>query len=252
VVSEETEAIKGLLAKEQRGARLVFIAGPAIGDIAVLDGKGVLLAGSLPAEIEADVTADALELMVRQQHRSLSYGEHEVFIESLNPPPRLIIFGAVHIGQSMTTLAHHLGYRVTVSDARPAFCTPERFPEADLLLVGWPDQLDLEFDDRTSVVILSHDRRFEDPLWPRLLNSPVPYIGAMGSKGTAARRKKRLLEAGFGEIEVNRIHGPIGLDIGADGPGEVAVAILAEMISARARPAEPLPLHGKTRSLRGE
>jgi xanthine dehydrogenase accessory factor len=248
VVTDQLDALNRLLTDERLGARIVVVDGPDQGITAVLDAETGLLTGALP-EPAADIEADAAELMSRGQHRSLGYGTNTVYIESVVPPQVLVIFGAVHIGQALCSLAHHLGYRVTVSDARAAFCTIERFPTAHRLAVGWPDQLDLTFDRRTAVVVLSHDARFEDPLWPQVLNSPVFYIGAMGSKKTAARRRQKLLEAGFATHQVDRIHGPIGIEIGAEQPGEVAVAILAEIIAARTRPSQPLHLRGAPRPI---
>jgi xanthine dehydrogenase accessory factor len=184
-------------------------------------------------------------LLDRERSLTLTYGSHEVYIESIVPRPHLVIFGAVHIAQELIPMSRQLGFHVTISDARSAFTTIERFPDADRLLIGWPDQIDLEFDRRTYVVVLSHDARFEDPLWPLVLPSPVAYIGAMGSSKTAARRRERLLADGFGPEQVDRIHGPIGINIGGETPAEIAVGILAEIIATRARPGVPLALRGK-------
>jgi xanthine dehydrogenase accessory factor len=247
-VNEILAAVEGLLVNERLGARLTVVSAPGRGRSAVIDEEGGLLAGSLPRETP-ELVNDARQLMVREQSATLAYGPFEVYVETIAPPPRLVIFGAVHIGQELTALAHRLGYRVTVSDARPAFLTRERFPEAEDLTLGWPDQVDLAFDARTFVVVLSHDDRFEDPLWPRLLPTPVAYIGAMGSRQTARRRRQKLGEAGFTDAELDRIHGPIGIDIGAVTPGEVAVAILAEMTQARYRRHQPLELTGTVRQL---
>ncbi len=253
-VVSETEAVleacRVALDSELLAARTTFVGGSHIGRTALVSHAGDLLAGGLPDGL-GDVAVDAVAVMEREQNLTLGYGEHEVFIEALAPRPRLLIFGAVHIAQSLTVLARHLGYDVTVSDARSAFTTPERFPEADRLLVGWPDQVadDLTFDLSTFVVVLSHDARFEDPLWPLIRGSSVRYLGAMGSKRTAAARRERLLAAGWSEAEVDQIHGPIGLDIGAETPGEVAVAILAEMTRDRYRSEQPWDLKGEIRRI---
>ncbi len=158
-----------------------------------------------------------------------------VYIESVAPQPHLLIFGAVHIAQELCRIAAGLGFVVTVNDARPTFTTAERFPEAAEVIVGWPDAIAdrLSIDGRTYVVLLSHDARFEDPVLPMVLKSNAKYIGAMGSRRTHRIRLERLAEAGYSQDQLARIHGPVGLDIGAEQPGEVAVSILAEMIQVR-------------------
>lgn len=230
--SDVLDAVEALVEREGMGTFAVVVDGPELGSSAVLE-NGSLTIGKLPQSIFADVVADALVLGSRGESLTLDYGEHAVYLETVAPPPRLVIFGAVHIGQELAKLAHQLGYHVTVSDARSAFLTEERFPTAERLAPGWPDEVALELDPNTAVVVLSHDARFEDPLWPRLLRSPVAYIGAMGSSGTAQKRRERLLRDGFSVEEIDRVHGPVGLSIGAQAPAEVAVAIMAEIISVR-------------------
>ena len=229
------EAIARLVDAERLGAVATVVSGPDIGAKAVIDFEEGYVAGTLPDDVAADVAADAKSLMEREQNRTLSYGDREVFIETVAPPPHLVVFGAVHTAQSLSTIARHLGFHVTVSDARPAFTTPERFPDADRVLVGWPDALkdEIELDRRTYVVLLSHDARFEDPVLPWVLESPVKYIGAMGSRRTSAKRVDKLKAMGYADDQIGRIHGPVGLDIGAETPAENAISILAEMIQVR-------------------
>ena len=242
------DAVAQLFEAEEFGSRATVVAGPALGQSAVIQARRVI-AGEVPSEIVDDVVHDAEALLDRERSQTLNYGDHEVYLESLVPRPHLMVFGAVHIAQELVPMARQLGFHVTVSDARPAFTTPERFPDADRLLIGWPDQIAAVFDRRTYVVVLSHDARFEDPLWPLVMRSPVAYIGAMGSSKTAARRREKLLADGFSPQEVERIHGPIGLRIGAETPAEMALAILAEIVESRAKPGVPLELRGVATSL---
>lgn len=161
--------------------------------------------------------------------------EGRVFLNVYNPPLRLIVVGAVHIAQPLTRMALLAGYDVTVVDPRRAFASEDRFPGVGLTH-DWPDEAmaALAPDRRTAVVTLTHDPKLDDPALAEALRSDAFYIGALGSTRTHARRKERLAEEGFSEQAMARIKGPIGLDIGAKSPAEIAVSILAE-ITARLR-----------------
>jgi xanthine dehydrogenase accessory factor len=238
-------AVQDLLDREVYGSVLTVTDGPAAGEKAVIDSAGEVVAGSIPNEIAEDVVADALSLMEHEQHRTMQYGDHEVFVESLAPPPEMVIFGAVHVAQSLEAFASQMGYRVTVADSRAVFATKERFP-GSRVLVGNPDEIldQITLDRRTWVIILSHEKRLEDPVIEAALKSPVRYIGAMGSRRTHGLRVERLREKGFSDDDIARIHGPVGLDIGAESPQEVAVSILAEMTQVRYGHGSGMPLRG--------
>lgn len=240
-----TELVRNQIESERLGAVLTCVAGSPLGAKAVIDFETGVTGGELA--VSEAMLADARELMDHEQSRTLEYSGSEVFIETLAPRPHLLIFGAVHIAQELTKLASFLGFRIVVSDARAVFTTEERFPEAAEVLVGWPNELEdrISIDRRTYVVLLSHDARFEDPVLPMVLNSNAKYIGAMGSRRTHAKRLDRLAAAGFAEQETSRIHGPVGLDIGAETPAETAVAIMAEMIQVRYGSGTGLSLVGR-------
>ncbi len=248
------EAVERLIADERLAAVATVVAGPQVGAKAVIDFDSGYVAGELPSELAVDALADAKTLMEREQNRTLSYGDTEVFIETVAPPPHLVVFGAVHIAQPLSTMARQLGFRVTVSDARAAFTTEERFPDANRVLVGWPDDLrdDIELDRRTYVVLLSHDARFEDPVLPWVLESPVKYIGAMGSRKTSAKRVDKLKALGYSDEQIGRVHGPVGLDIGAEQPAETAISILAEIIQVRYGSGTGESLVGTTRRIHAQ
>ena len=229
------EAIGDLTANEDLGAVATVIDGPDIGAKVVLDDSGRQLAGSLPAGLLEAVAADAVGLMRNEQSRTLTYGDRAVFVETIAPQPLMLIFGAGHIAQPLSVLAPVLGFKVVVADARATWATEERFPEVDELVVGWPDVVleRYELDTRTYVVMLSHDRRFEDPVLAAIRTAPVRYVGALGSRRTSRERVARLRADGWTDDEVNRIHGPIGMDIGAETPAEIAVSILGEITRVR-------------------
>lgn len=154
----------------------------------------------------------------------------EWFLNPFNPPLRLILVGAVHIAQPLSQMGRLAGYDVTVVDPRTSFASPERFPEMRLL-TSWPDEAmaALAPDARTAVVTLTHDPKLDDPALQAALRSPAFYIGALGSKKTHASRVARLSDAGFAQDEIARIHGPVGLAIGARSPAEIAISIMAEI-----------------------
>ena len=245
-MSEPLASIKRILDAEEFGSVLTFVDGPQTGLKTVLDSSGSPVVGTVPEQVRSDIVEDALVLMSHEQNRTMAYGEHTVFFETLAPRPDLLIFGAVHVAQPLTSFASQMGYRVTVVDARPAFATPERFLEAKAVLVGWPADLmdQLQFDRRTWVVVLSHDQRHETPVLEAALKSDARYIGAMGSRRTHVLRKERLGEMGFSNKDLERIRGPVGLDIGAETPQETAISILAEMTMVRYGAGSGLSLHG--------
>jgi xanthine dehydrogenase accessory factor len=158
------------------------------------------------------------------------------FVHALRPRPAMYVFGAIDHAAALTRVGKLLGYRVTVCDARAAFVTPERFPDADELVVEWPDRFLAEapVDERTAICVLTHDEKFDVPALLAALETPAVYIGAMGSKVTTAEREQRLRAAGVGDAGIARVHAPIGLAIGARSPEEVAVAIAAQIVEATA------------------
>ncbi|MCX2561606.1 XdhC family protein [Acetobacter farinalis] len=164
------------------------------------------------------------------------------FLQPLAPPPRLLIVGAVHIAQHLALLARMTGFAPVVIDPRTALATPERFPgfiSGETLITEWPDEAleALDVDGMTAIVTLTHDAKLDDPTLEAALRSPAFYIGALGSRTTQASRMARLREAGFTEEAIRRIHGPVGLAIGAVGAEEIALSILAEIVAVRRKSA---------------
>jgi xanthine dehydrogenase accessory factor len=159
-----------------------------------------------------------------------------VFVHAVTPRPAMYVFGAIDHAAALARVGKLLGYRVTVCDARAAFVTPERFPEADELAVEWPDRFlrAAPVDAATVICVLTHDEKFDVPALVAALETPAVYIGAMGSRVTTADREERLRAEGVDDAGLGRIHAPIGLALGARSPEEVAVAIGAEIVEATA------------------
>lgn len=222
-------------AEEFVGALATVVAGPGQGSHGVYDRERGIVAGDLPGAAAASLLPDLPAMVDAERSRTLAVGGSRVFVEILAPAPRLLLFGAGHTAEALVPLAAAAGFRVTVCDPRPGLALRERYPAAAAVLVGWPDRIvpGLACDRRTYAVVLAHDPRLEAPLLPLLLASPARYIGVLGSRGTHGARLRRLAAEGWPPEQLARLHGPIGLDIGAANPEEVAVAIVAEMVAAR-------------------
>jgi xanthine dehydrogenase accessory factor len=183
----------------------------------------------------ADIARDPLKATLAERLRSGRSGMEEtaegrVFLTVYVPAPQLVITGAVHISQALAPIARLLGYDVTIVDPRTAFASTERFPDVKVI-AEWPDQAlpPLGIDRYTAFVALTHDPKIDDPALLHALSRDCFYIGALGSRKTHARRVERLSQQGLSEADISRIHAPIGLDIGAISPAEIAVAIVAQI-----------------------
>ncbi len=257
------EELATAIRAEEAVALATVIAGPGQGG-KLLVGPGRQPIGSLGnSDLDRVVIRDALGELAAGTTVVRHYGEHgearetvvAVFVESFAPPPQMLVFGAVDFTAALTRVAKVLGYRVTVCDAREVFATRARFPQADEVVVDWPDRLlgrvGGGLTARDAVCVLTHDAKFDVPALVAALATDVGYIGAMGSRRTHAERIERLQEAGVDSASLGRIRAPIGLDIGARTPEETAVSICSEIIAQRtgrvdARPLRDTegPIHG--------
>lgn len=201
------------------------------------DGRQALLSaagpeGALPFDAEIkDAVQDCLR---RDRSQPIEAGDRTLFVHVFNPPPRLIVVGAVHIALALARMAAMADYDVTIIDPRRGFAEREAFA-GFAVHTGWPDEAiaDLRPDARTAVVTLTHDPKLDDPALKAALRSGAFYVGALGSTRTHEARCRRLRADGCGEDELARIHGPVGLRIGALSPEEIAVSILAEVTAVR-------------------
>jgi xanthine dehydrogenase accessory factor len=186
------------------------------------------------AEVGGDPLAQDLQESLRRGKSGLvERDDRQFFLTVQTPPVRLVVIGAVHISQALAPMAQDLDLDVTIIDPRTAFATPERFPDAPVL-AEWPDAVlpEIGIDQYTAVVALTHDPKIDDSALTAALRSKCFYIGALGSRKTHERRVQRLTASGFNEADLTRIHAPIGLDIGAVSPAEIAVSILAEIVAS--------------------
>ena len=204
----------------------------------LVERSGVTAFGATDDGDAATVPNELLEhcrdALARDDARAVEVGQVRYLIQTIAPPPRLIVVGAVHIAQKLLPMARLAGYRVLLLDPREAFATVQRFPDVEISH-EWPQEAmsSLALDARTAVVTLSHDAKIDEPALKCALQSDAFYIGALGSRKNHARRLQRLAMLGFDDEALARIHGPIGLPLGGRSPAEIAVAILAQMTRSR-------------------
>lgn len=192
----------------------------------------------LPDGIRQTTTALGLQMLAHGAGRICSVEADEplrVFVDVYPATPRLVIVGAVHIADSLVTIANTTGFETYVIDPRTAFATEERFPHATYLLREWPEEVlpTLKLDHSAYIVVLTHDPKFDDPTLTLGLQSNARYVGALGSRRTNNRRRERLRAAGLTEEQLNRLHAPIGVPLGGRSPAEIAISIMAEIIQAK-------------------
>jgi xanthine dehydrogenase accessory factor len=194
------------------------------------------LEGSLgDAAQDAALVDSALEALRRGQSRTVEIGGRSLFVEVFPVRPRLVIVGAVEVARTLVRLAKELGFETVVIDGRASFATRERFPDADQLIVGWPDEVadDIGLGPNDAVAVLTHDVKFDEPAIVEALRRGARYVGAVGSRKTQSDRRQRLREAGVSDQALGELRGPVGLDLGGRQPAETALAILAEVVAER-------------------
>ncbi len=227
----KTELLEQLLA-DRAAKRQVVLAT----DLAT--GTGQLLYPEEGQGGDAALLDAARRVMVADKSGIVETGDgRKVFLHVYNPALRMLIVGAVHIAQPLSRMAALAGYEVAIIDPRREFATPDRFPGVTLI-DAWPDDGVAAFapDRRTAIVTLTHDPKLDDPALIKVLRTDVFYIGCLGSNRTHARRVERLTAEGFGEADLARLRAPVGLDIGAKSPAEIAVSIMGQITEALRRP----------------
>ncbi|MGW7370106.1 XdhC family protein [Streptomyces sp. NPDC054841] len=246
-VSPGTDETFGAVAESVAAHRPVTVAtvtdGPAPRGAALAVWPDAVSGSLGSAGLDVAVVADARGELAQGATGLRHYGPEgqrredvvTVFLHSFAPPPRMLVFGAIDYAAAVARIGDFLGYRVTVCDARPVFATPKRFPEGVEVVVDWPHRYlhGTETDARTLICVLTHDPKFDVPLLEEALRRPAAYIGAMGSRRTHDDRMKRLRESGLDDAQLARLRSPVGLDLGARTPEEVAISVAAEIVALR-------------------
>jgi len=245
------EAVRAT-ARDRRAGRAIVTALPAgsptgaigasqLGPTAAVEDQLIVhedgrLVGSLGlADSDLALAKECLAAIARGTSTVVELAGRQLFVEAFPTRPRLVVVGAVEVAVSLVRLARDLDYETIVIDGRPAFATRERFPDVDQLIIGWPDEVaaDIELGHGDAVAVLSHDPKFDDPAITAALRRGCRYVGAIGSRKTQKARRARLQKAGLEPAQLDRLHGPIGLDLGGREPAETALAIMSEIIAVR-------------------
>ncbi len=231
--------LKNYLKTGQTVTVATLVRGPevSLGIKALVPAVGQALGPLLDTAWRDDLLRDARQLMQAGQSATRRYqnDQVEIFFDVHAPAPQLIIVGAVHIANALIHYAKPLGFCTWLVDPRTAFATRERFPHADKICHQWPDEAlpDIGLTPQTGVVVITHDPKLDDPALKLALSSPVFYVGALGSKKTHAHRVKRLVAAGVTPEQLNRLHAPIGLNIGGRSPAQIALSIMAQIVAVQ-------------------
>ena len=235
------EAIRAEIQSGQAAVVVTALSGPPgiTGHEMLYQGED-RFSGSIDAELDGIVRKLAQERLELGLSGSVTVtpvdGEPvRLFIDVISPPPVLVMVGGVHIAVSLAALAKTLGYTTVVIDPRRAFGSQERFPHVDRLIQAWPEEAfeQISLTRNTCVAILTHDPKIDDPALKIVLNHPVFYVGVLGSRQTHEKRKQRLHAEGLTQAQLDRLHAPIGLELGEETPEETALAILAEIVAVR-------------------
>lgn len=234
---EYFNSLHSIILEEKAAVNFTVVRGPEslLGREMLVTDDGNIT-GQLDEALNPAAMEMAKEILVKGESRRVLLSEDvEIFAEAILPPPTLIAVGGVHITIALMTLAKTLGYRTVVVDPRSAFGNEERFPNVDRLIQKWPQEAfkEIPLTHNTAVAMLTHDPKLDDPALMLALPSKAFYVGALGSKTTQAKRRQRLLDEGMAEEQLDRLYGPIGLDIGAGTPEEIAMSIMAEIVRAR-------------------
>ena len=232
-------ALRSVLVEEQPAVLVTVVRGPddLLGAELLVEASG-RVTGTLHQAVDARAGELAQETLAQGRSRRVDLnGEIEIFLEVILPPATLIAVGGGHITVALVALAKTLGYRTVVIDPRSAFGNEQRFPDVDRLIQRWPNEAfqEVPISRSTAIAMLTHDPKLDDPALKIALPSPAFYVGALGSKTTQAKRRQRLLDEGLVEEQLDRLYGPIGLDIDAGTPEEIALSIMAEIVAARNR-----------------